>query len=429
MQRLHLLGLNHTTAPLEVRERLAFNPAQRAAALAEFRRKFSECEAVLLSTCNRVELYAARPVHHHPRANELIEFLSAFHAVPAGSLDPHVYHHSGRAVVEHLFSVASSLDSMVLGETQILGQVREAYESARDQSCAGTMLNPLFQRAIAVGKQVMRDTPLAEGRMSIASVAVDYAGRIFDHFQDKKVLCIGAGKMAQLVLRSFAALSPKSLLICNRDGEKAAALASQFAGVAAPFEELDEHLSTVDIVITSTGSADPIITAARFATVHRRRRYRPIFLIDIALPRDVEAAVGQIENVYLYNLDDLQKVVSQTHAGRQETLTAARTIVTAAVEDYLRSHRIRAMGPVIDQLYKRYHQLAQEELNRTLNKLPGISDAEKQHLEELTRRIVNKLLHDPVQALRTADEAHMPATQYIHAMEQLFRLNEPAREE
>ncbi len=429
MQQLHLLGLNHTSAPLEVREKLAFNNAQRSSALSAFRQKFPDCEAVLLSTCNRVELYIARAVHGHPRADEAVEFLSTFHGVKPAALDAHLYHHAGRDVVQHLFSVASSLDSMVLGETQILGQVREAYEAARDLSCAGTWLNPLFQRAIAVGRQVIRQTPLAEGRLSVASVAVDYAGKIFDHFGDKKVLCIGAGKMSQLVLRSFAALRPKTLLVCNRDGQKATALAPRFDAAPVAFEQLDDHLASVDIVITSTGSSEPIITASRFAAVHRRRRYRPIFIIDIAMPRNVETAVGRLENVYLYNLDDLQNVVSQTHAGRQGTVDAARGIVGAAVEEYLAAHRIRAMGPVIDQLYKRYHQVAQDELNRTLNKLPGVSETEKTHLEDLARRIVNKLLHDPIKALRAADDSHQPSSQYVHAMEQLFKLkDEPSPE-
>jgi glutamyl-tRNA reductase len=424
MQRLHLLGLNHTTAPLEIREKLAFSSAQRAAATAAFRQKFSDCELVLLSTCNRVEMYMAREVHGHPRAAEAIEFISDFQSVPADLLQPHLYHHSGRDMVQHLFSVASSLDSMVLGETQILGQVREAYESARDQSCVGAMLNPLFQRAIAVGKQVIRETPLAEGRLSVASVAVDFARRIFDQFRDKKVLCIGAGKMSQLVMRSFSALQPKSLLICNRNSEKATELAPKFSGVPVPFSQLDEHLAAVDIVISSTGSSEPIITADRFNAVHRRRRYRPIFIIDIAMPRDVEAAVGELENVYLYNIDDLQKVVSETHAGRQATIDSARNIVDASVGEYLKAHRIRELGPVIDQLYKRYHRVARDELGRTLHKLPGISDAEKSHLEDLARRIVNKLLHDPVKALRSADDSHQTSAQYIHAMEQLFKLED-----
>jgi len=423
MRNMLLLGLNHTTAPLALRERLSFNAEQRAAALTAFRQRFGQCEAVLLSTCNRVEIYTAPPASEQPPA--IAEFLSTFHNVPIEEFQPLLYQKTDRAMIEHLFSVASSLDSMVLGETQILGQVREAYESARQLSCVGNILHPLFQRALGVGKQVMHQTALAEGRLSIASVAVDFAGRIFDHFDDKAVLSIGAGKMANLVLRSFAALSPGKLLIANRDPAKAAALAEKFNGVPTPMDQLDQVLSQVDIVITSTGSAKPIITAAAFAAVHRRRRFRPIFLIDIALPRDIDPAVGMLENVYLYNIDDLQQAVSQTLNGRVGEIDSARKIVAAAVDQYIRSHRVRELGPAIDQLYKRYHELAQGELSRTLAKLPNISDAEREHLQDLARRIVNKLLHDPVHALRKADDAHAPATQYIHAMEQLFKLTDP----
>jgi glutamyl-tRNA reductase len=423
MQRLLLLGMNHTTAPMAVRERLVFDPAQRAAALGEFRARFPNCEAVLLSTCNRVELYIARELHGRPMMDEIAEFFVGSRSVSIESIRPHIYEKTDRGMIEHLFTVASSLDSMVLGETQILGQVREAYDAAHAMTATGSLLNPLFQRAIAVGKQVMGETALAEGRLSVASVAVDYAKRIFDHFDDKTVLNIGAGKMAHLVLRSFAGLSPKKLLICNRDLAKAQSLADKHQGHAVAFENLEDHLTGVDIVITSTGSTQPIITAKQFAAVHRRRRFRPIFLIDIALPRDVEAAVGELENVYLYNLDDLQQVVSQTHAGRRGELDNARAIVKSAVDQYVIDHRVRAMGPLIDRLYKRSHQLAQEELARTLNKLSNVSEAEKAHLEELARRIVNKLLHDPVHALRHAEDTHATGNSYQHAMEQLFKIS------
>jgi glutamyl-tRNA reductase len=428
MHRLLLLGLNHTTAPLAVRERLAFNAEQRASALTAFKQQFPDCEAVLLSTCNRVELYVGRQLHGHPRIDAMAAFLASFHAVPMDQLRPHLYEKTDQSVVEHLFSVASSLDSMVLGETQILAQVREAYDAACELSLTGPALNPLMQNAIAVGKQVMHETPLAEGRLSVASVAVDYASRIFDHFNDKVVLNIGAGKMAALVLRHFAALKPKQLIVCNRDRAKAQTLAERFGGEAAAFERLDEQLGHVDIVIASTGSSQPIITADRFAAIHRRRRFRPIFLIDIALPRDIEAAVGDLENVYLYNLDDLQQVVSQTQGQRRDAIAAARAIVTAAVAEFAQAHRVRVMGPAIDRLYKRSHQLAQEELARTLNKLPNVGEAEREHLEELARRIVNKLLHDPVHAMRRADEKHLSMEQYLHAMEQLFGLTEEDRE-
>ncbi len=416
MYRLHLLGLNHTTAPLAVRERLAFAPAARAAAMAAFRERFPGCEAVLLSTCNRVELYVARAAGDRPTAADFADFVAGFHGVPIESFHGHLYHRSERAMVEHLFNVAASLDSMVLGETQILGQVREAYDAGRAAGTVGPSLNPLFQRAVAVGKQVLRETPLAEGRQSVAGAAVAYAGQVFDGLAGKSVLCIGAGKMARLVLRGFADQSPRRMLVCNRDGAKGAELAREFGGEAAPFEKLDDHLAAVDVVITSTGSAEPIITAPRFAAVHKRRRYRPIFLIDIALPRDVEPAVGDLENVYLYNLDDLQKVVADTQAGRRESVADAQRIVAGAVDEYVAAHRVRALGPTIDALFKRSHQLARDEVDRQ----PSLTDAERQQRYELARRIVNKLLHDPVQALRQADASHGP--QYVHAMEQLFRL-------
>ena len=417
--RFSLLGLNHTTAPLAVRERFAFDTTQASLALAAFRAQFASAEIVLLSTCNRVELYAGGMFD----PDELVRFLAERHGMSISSLRPHLYEKSAIAAIEHLFTVASSLDSMVLGESQILGQVRDAYELAQSATLTGPVLNPLFQKALAVGKQVQHETALGEGRLSIASVAVDHAKRIFDHFGDKSVMCIGAGKMARLVLKSFGSLSPKQLLVCNRDPLKAEALADEFNATPVPWDRLDDQLSKVDIVITSTGSTQPILPADRFAAVHRRRRYRPMFVIDIALPRDVDPAVGEMENVYLYNLDDLQQAVSQTMAGRTEAVTAARAIVKTAVDQYVRSHRAREMGPVIDRLYKRYHEIAEAELARTMSKLPNATAAEREQLQEFARRMVNKLLHDPVTALRAGGSAHVSAEQYLHAMEQLFRLS------
>jgi glutamyl-tRNA reductase len=425
VQRLILLGLNHTTAPLEVRERLAFSAPQQHEAIERFRAQFPQCEAVLLSTCNRVELYAARPVHDHPRGEEMVGFLANFHGVAPEQIRSHFYEKAERAAVEHLFAVACSLDSMVLGETQILGQVREAYDISQQLGAAGAVLNPLFQRALAVGKQVMRETRLAEGRLSVASIAVDYARRIFEQFTDKTVLSIGAGKMSQLVLQQFASLKPKRLLVCNRDAEKAADLAKRFGGEAVSFDQLPQHLVAADIVLTGTGSERPIITRAMFEQhILKARRYRPIFLIDIAVPRDVEASVGELDHVYLYNLDDLQQVVSTSQSQRSGEADAARKIVAEHVDAFVAWHRTRELGPAIDALYKRYHAVAQDELARTLNKLPNISDAERAHLEELARRIVNKLLHDPVTTLRESEGMHTNAAQYLHALEKLFQLQQ-----
>ncbi len=377
---------------------------------------------MLLSTCNRVELYIARPVHGRPRPEEMVEFLSTLKSVPAAAFDSLLYQKAEREVIEHLFSVTSSLNSMVIGETQILGQVRDAYESARDAGVAGSALNPLFQKALAVGKHVLSETPIAEGQMSVASVAVSCALRIFEHYHDKTVLNIGAGKMASLVLQSFAQLHPKRLLVVNRDPTRAQALASRFNGEPAAFERLDEHLVAADIVISSTASVDPIITRQRFEYLLKQRRYRPVFLIDIALPRDIEAAVGKLENVYLYNLDDLQQVVSTTRTERSGAVDQARRIVLDQVENYVAWNRAREMGPMIDQLYRKHHELAREELDRTLGKLPDLSAQQRAQIEELIRRLVNKFLHDPIRALRESGAPHTQNIPYLHALEKLFQL-------
>jgi glutamyl-tRNA reductase len=424
MRRLLVVGLNHTTAPLAVRERLAFNAEQRRAVLDAFRQQFPSCEAVLLSTCNRVELYAARGVHGHPRVEEMIQFLAAQRQLAAEEVDPHLYRKTDRDAVTHLFSVACSLDSMVLGEAQILGQVREAYTAACEAESAGALLHPLFQRAIAVGKEVMSSTALGEGRLSVASVAVEYARRIFDTFSDKTVLSIGAGKMSQLVLQHFAALNPRTLLICNRDAAKADRLAAEFSGKGVPFDHLADSLALADIVISSTGAPHAIITRELFGHVLKQRRYRPIFMIDIALPRDIEAEVGELENVYVYNIDDLQQVVASTQAQRAGSVEAARKIVEQQVAEFAAWNRAREMGPLIDRLYQRYHAIAQDEVLRTVNKLPNISDGEREILANLARRIVNKMLHDPVHVLRKSETDNTRGASYLHAMEKLFRLRD-----
>jgi glutamyl-tRNA reductase len=291
------------------------------------------------------------------------------------------------------------------------------------------MLNPLFQRAVAVGKQVMRDTAIAEGRLSVASVAVDYARRIFERFDDKTVLCVGAGKMASLVLQSLAGLKPQRLLVCNRNPVRAAPLAEKFGGQAVPFENLADHLVAADVVVSSTGSTQPVITRALFEPLLRRRRYRPVFVIDIAVPRDVEAAVGELDSVFLYNLDDLQQVVLTTRSQRKESVDAARGIVERHVEEFLAWHRQRELGPTIERLKTHYQAVAQEELARTLNKLPNVSESEKAHLEDLTRRLVNKLLHAPLQTLRQSDSPHVGVSgAYVHAVEKLFGLGGGERE-
>jgi glutamyl-tRNA reductase len=420
MDRVRLLGLNHTTAALEMRERFALD-AQRHRQVIELVRQSFDCEAVALSTCNRVEFYIARP-DVPPAAHDLTQLLSRFHSIDSSAFSPHLYEQTGRPAIEHLFNVAASLDSMVLGETQILGQVRQAYDASREMGATGPVLNPLFQRALSVGKEVQTQTSLSEGRLSVASVAVDYARGIFEHFDDKTILCVGAGKMTTLVLQHFALLKPGELTVCNRDPQKAAALADRFGGKSAAFETLEEQLARADIVVTSTGATEPIIRRKQFEKLLRRRRYRPVFLIDLAVPRDVESTVGELEHVYLYNLDDLQRVVAQTRGQRSEAVDAAQAIVQRHVDEFDQWLKRRALGPAIEQLYSRYHAMAGEELARVMGKMPNLSAADRARLEDMTRRIVNKVLHDPVEALKQTDSSHINAQQYHHAIEKLFKL-------
>lgn len=421
MQRLLLLGLNHTTAPLEVRERLAFAPSQVRQAATELQRIIPGCEIVILSTCNRVELYLSAD-QLIPRQT-VMAFLSTFHGLAEEQFASHLYEMRGRAVVEHLFAVASSLDSMVLGETQILGQVRQAYESAREAGTTGPMLNPLFQRAVSVGREVLSQTHLSEGRVSVASVAVDYAGHIFDTFTDKTVLCMGTGKMSQLVLRQFAALKPRQLLVASRNPDRAREIARQFGGVGVSSADLDSLLIQADIVVSSTGHPRTLITRSRFEALLKPRRYRPIFMIDIAVPRDIEPTVGELEGVYLYNLDDLQEVVTRTRESRTDSVEDARKIIHQQVESFMAWNRQRQIGPMIDAIYQRYTRMARTELERTAARMQ-LDDQQRKHLEELVHRIVQKMLHDPVTQLRSS-EFHDNIQTYVHAIEKLFKLDGP----
>jgi glutamyl-tRNA reductase len=265
----------------------------------------------------------------------------------------------------------------------------------------------------------MAATRLTEGRRSIASIAVEYARQIFESFSEKTVLSIGAGKMSTLVLQHFSELKVKRLMVCNRDINKAELLARQFHGQSVPMDQLMDHLAEADIVISSTASPAPIITATMFQQVMKQRRWRPVFLVDIAIPRDIDEAVGELENVYLYNIDDLQEVAAATDSNRKDAVDAARILVAKQVEDFVSWHTAREVGPLIEQLFSRSHGMAKEEVQRTLNKLPEMTPEQRQHVEELARRIVNKLLNDPVQAVRESGTESSP---FVRAMAKLFRL-------
>jgi glutamyl-tRNA reductase len=443
--RLLVVGLNHRTAPLALRETVAFTAAQAAAAGARFKARFPRTELVILSTCNRVEFYLAGPAGEGgggdaggPAVADLAAFVAAFHGLPAEGLHGHLYHHEGRAMVAHLFSVASSLDSMVLGETQILSQVKHAYQDAcrggdgghgaEADGTVGKVLHGLFQRALAAAKDVHESTGLAAGHLSVASVAVDVAASVFDRFDDKTVLCLGAGKMATLMLRHLAGLRPKKLLIANRSAARAEALAATFGGEARTFDAagdgggLDALLAEADILLTSTGATAPIISEARFKAVLKPRRYRPIVMVDIAVPRDVDPAVAKLPNVYLYNIDDLQEVAAGNRGRRDAEIARSRAVVERHVDEFFRWFAARDVGPVVKALYDQSHALARAELEAHLARHPDLSADQRAELQRLTHRLVGKLLHGPVTRLTShADPAARPLL--TAALQQLFSLD------
>ncbi|MCL2639274.1 MAG: glutamyl-tRNA reductase [Phycisphaerales bacterium] len=399
---LVVVGLNHRTAPIELREKLAFTPESATAAITALREKFPDTEAVVLSTCNRVEIYVGQG-GGGPRVDELADFLAAFHSLAVDRIRSHLYCYEDRAVVEHLFAVASSLDSMVVGETQILSQVKSAYQHAVAAGAVGKVLHALFQRALAAARDVHGKTSLASGRLSVASVAVELARAVFDRFEEKVVLCVGAGKMASLMLRHLAELQPRELLVANRSIENAQAVAVTFGGQPRSLDELDQLLIAADIVLTSTGSAELLISKERFRALLKARKYRPIVMIDIAVPRDIAADVGQLQNVYLYNVDDLQAVAVGNRERRDERIAASRAVLAEHVEEFLQWLAVRDVGPMVKELYARCHKLVTAELETLYASQPDLTPAQRAQVERLAHRLVGKILHEPVTRITTCN--------------------------
>jgi glutamyl-tRNA reductase len=434
-QRAHegslvLLGINHTTAPIEVRERLAIPLARLADATRTLTQQPGIREALILSTCNRVEFITIQDRNPESNAPDLLRFLHEYFAVPAATLQPHLYEFREREAVRHLFRVASSLDSMVVGEPQILGQVKESYSVARQAGAISTALDPLLQRAFAVAKRVRTETQIGSSSVSIASVAVDLARKIFGSLQGKTVLIVGAGKMADLAARHLIQQGATSILVANRTHERAAQLAGQIAGQISmqlangpiaihggglactaeviPFDQLHAQAARADIVITSTGSPQPIFDRAHGQSFMERRRNRPMFFIDIAVPRDVDPLMNQVEGCFVYDIDDLQQVASAHLATRGRESAAAEAIVTREVELYLERLQSRDAVPAIVALQHSAETLRQSELDRITARLAAtgaaLTPAQQSAVEALTRSLTAKLLHPQLTALRKKPE-------------------------
>jgi len=405
--RTFVIGCNHRSSPVEKREKIAFSADAVPAALARFKQQYPAAEVVLLSTCNRVEFYVARPVQGHPRIDEIARFIGEFHGVPAEEFADTLYAYEDLQAVRHLLRVASSIDSMVLGESQIIGQTREAFEAARAAGTTGKRLDPLFQKALAVAKDIHTTTGIATGRLSVGSTAVDLARQIFSRFDDKTVFMVGAGKMGEMTLIHLLTTGPKRVWVTNRTDARAVEVAERLsrsrpaAVEPIPYSQWIDRLKEADIVITCTGSHEPILTAGGFAGVPAGRGYRPILLIDIALPRDVDPEVGHHDCVFLYNIDDLQAVTEAHLAQRKDAIARCHEIIEAAVIEYADRLSREDIGPLVAALQKHFHDVGRQELERVLPKLADCSPQDREQIEQMLHRITQKLLHGPVSHLST----------------------------
>ena len=397
------LGVDHRKAPASVREALAFEGPKRDAGLDALAATFPGAEFAILSTCNRVEIYAAGADAAAPTTGALVDWLAHFHAVPAESFAAHLGdHHDGRAV-DHLFKVASSLESLVLGEGQILGQVRDAYKAAVARRAVGPILHALFPHALRVGKLVREQTGMDKGKLSVASVAVDVARDVFDTFGDKTVLVIGAGKMGDLTLQHLAALRPGTILVTNRNPERAEAAAARWQGRAVPWEQLETALIEADVVVSTTAADRPVVDVATYARVRKARRNRLALILDIAIPRDFDPLVGDLDQVLLYNVDDLRAQADQNRARRQKGVDPALAIIEREVTLCLATLRLRtSAGAVLRQLGDYADAARQRELDTLIARQPDLSPSQQADIAHAMLRLQNQFLHHPRAALRTA---------------------------
>ena len=394
--QLFALGLNHDSAPLAIRERVAFAAEQLQQALAEFATARRAGEVAILSTCNRTELYCAGG-----EPQQALEWLADHHQLNTHDLTHHTYTLDAQGAVRHAFRVASGLDSMVLGEPQILGQMKEAVRSAEAAGTLGTTLNRLFQRSFAVAKEVRTNTAIGANVVSMAAAAVKLALRIFPGLEEQKVLFIGAGEMIELCATHFAARHPKTVAFANRTPERAEHLAQRFGGQALALRDLPQFLAEYDVVVSSTASSLPILGKGTVERAIKARRHRPVFMVDLAVPRDIEPEVGAMDDVFLYTVDDLAELVKEGVDARQSAIAQAEAIIETQVGSFLHWMRSRENVPLIRALRESAEDARRAELERAL-KLLARGDDPQQVLEALSHGLTAKLMHGPTQALNLA---------------------------
>lgn len=417
-------GVSHRTAPIELREKLAQATSNLEQALAQLRQRPLVEEVCIVSTCNRVEFYIAGEGEPAALAREVRSFLQSASGMRIIDVDPHLYQHEGVEGLRHLFRVASSLDSMVLGEPQILGQVKDAYAAAQKLGAAGALLNKVFPRAFQVAKRIRTETGIAENAVSMSFAAVELAREIFQSFEEKSVLLIGAGKMSALAAKHLKNLGVLEIRVANRSIERATELAREVGGTASSMEDLEVLLQKADIVISSTAAPGFVVEKKLMSKVVRSRRYRPILFVDLAVPRDIDPKVGDLEQVFVYDVDDLQGVVEENRSAREKEAADAERIVEEELTSFVRWSRSQQVVPVIKALREKALGLAELEVERTLAGLKSGDPKVEQSVRRMAEGVVNKLLHPVLTTLKQEGAAGDPS-QLVDTLRVLFDLQLP----
>ena len=416
-----LLGINHNTAPIELRECIAFTEEHSKSALHSLMRKTFIKEALLYSTCNRVEVLVVTDDRARAVA-ETKNFIAEFNKIPLAQFEGALYVHEGNEAVRHVFRVAASLDSMVVGEPQILGQIKAAYRTAIEEKTSGVILNRLLHRTFFVAKKIRSETGIGDRAVSISYAAVELARKIFDVLEGKEVLLIGAGEMAELAVEHLIRGKVDQVWVANRTFENGVELAKQFNGQAIRFEEIPESLKTVDIIISSTASSDFVIRPDQVKGVIRKRKNRPLFFIDIAVPRDIDPDINRLSNCYVYDIDDLKGIIDENIEDRQKEAIKGERMVDEAVIRFREWYESLDVVPTIIALRRKITAIAEAELKKTLQ-ASIISEQEAQAIRKMADSLINKIMHDPTQFLKR-NGMREDKSLYIDSVRKLFKLDE-----
>jgi len=421
------IGLNHVTAPVEVREKLSVPAAAVGDALSRLRAEIPVSEAAWLSTCNRSELYLVA-VEVGETARAVKEFLSRFHSCSAAALDRYLYCYQDEESVQHIFRVAAGIDSMVIGEAQILAQVKHAFDIARASGSARLLLNELFRRALRVGKRARTETDIGVGALSVGSAAAELAKAIFGDLSGRTIMLLGAGEMGELTAAHLVQCGSNRLLVANRSAERAKELAKRFNGQSVPFDHCHEYLAQVDVLICSTSAPHFLITRDLVAAALRKRRAAPLFLIDIAVPRNVDPEVGKLENVYLYDIDDLEGVVAANRAERENQIVRVEEIIAQETVEFMRWLRGLEVRPVIASLMEKAETIRRTEVEKALRRLSHLSPREQEIVNALVKRVIGKVLHEPLIRLKQSAESKDGYIE-VETVRRLFNLDISQRKE